>query len=80
MPSIARSNLARLLSAFLILSVTSGCATALTGVEAIPKNSYCSIAKPISYDSAKDTPETVKQIEQHNSKYVCACENDCPKP
>ena len=78
MPSIARSNLVRLLSAFLILSMTSACATAL--IDPAPINSYCKVAHPISYDSVKDTPETVKQIEDHNSRWVCVCENDCPKP
>ena len=78
MPSIARSNLVKLLSAFLILSVTSACATAL--IDPAPINSYCTVARPISYDSVKDTPETVKQIEDHNSRWACVCENDCPKP
>jgi hypothetical protein len=60
----------------LILSVTSGCVTALTGP--VPVNSYCAVAAPIGYDSAADTAETVKQIEAHNSKWVCLCESDCP--
>lgn len=41
--------------------------------------SYCEIAKPIFYDSSADSPETIKQIEEHNSKWVCVCEGDCPK-
>jgi hypothetical protein len=40
---------------------------------------YCRIAKPISYDGLRDTPETVRDIEAHNSRWVCVCENDCPK-
>ena len=63
------------LSPLLILSVTSGCATAST---APVVNDYCLIAAPISYDSKADTAETVKQVEAHNSKWVCVCENDCP--
>jgi uncharacterized protein YceK len=55
----------------------SGCATALT-VPA-PVNSYCAIAKPISYDSKADSAETVKEIEAHNSKWACVCDNDCPR-
>lgn len=78
MPSIARSNLVKLPSILLILSVTSACVHGST--DPVPVNSYCKMASPISYDSTKDTPETVKQIEQHNSKYICVCENDCPKP
>ena len=75
MPSIVKSNWARLLSASLILSATSGCAT----VSTVPVNSYCAIAKPISYDAKQDTAETVKEIETHNSVFVCLCEQDCPK-
>lgn len=52
----------------------SGCAT----VSTVPVNSYCAIAKPISYDAKADTAETVKEIEAHNSTLVCVCENDCP--
>jgi hypothetical protein len=35
---------------------------------------YCRIAKPITYDTTKDTPDTVAQIEEHNSKWVAVCE------
>lgn len=37
-------------------------------------DSYCKIAKPISYDSIKDTPETVKAIEEHNMAWSVTCE------
>lgn len=66
----------RLLSVLLTLSATSGCAHVST--DPVPLNNYCLIAKPISYDSVADTPETVQQIERHNSQYVCVCEADCP--
>jgi uncharacterized protein YceK len=69
--------LAKLLLASLILSVTNGCATVST--EAVPLNSYCAIAKPITYDATKDTPETVAEVELHNGVFVCLCEQDCPK-
>lgn len=75
MPSMSRLTLARLLSASLILSATNGCAT----VSTVPINSYCAIAKPISYDATKDTSETVSEIEAHNSAFICICEADCPK-
>jgi len=71
-----RSNLVKLLSLSLILSATSGCVTDL--IVPAPINSYCEIAKPISYDSKTDTAETVKAIEAHNSTWVCLCESDCP--
>lgn len=63
------------LSLLLILSATSACVTAST---APVVSDYCRIAGPISYDTAKDTAETIAEIEAHNSKYVCVCENDCP--
>ena len=70
-----KSNLALLLLAFPILSATNGCAT----VSTVPVNSYCAIAKPISYDATQDTSETVTEIEAHNSAFICICEADCPK-
>jgi uncharacterized protein YceK len=77
MLSIGKSNLAKLLLSSLILSATSGCVTGLT--EAVPTNSYCAIAKPITYDAKQDTPETVAEVELHNSVFICLCEQDCPK-
>ena len=55
--------------------VLTGCVTGSTAIV----GDYCRIAKPIGYDSKADSPETVKDIEAHNSKWVCVCENDCPK-
>ena len=75
MRSIGKSNSALLLLASLILSALNGCAT----VSTVPVNSYCAIAKPISYDATQDTSETVKEIEAHNSAFICICEADCPK-
>jgi hypothetical protein len=63
------------ISVLLILSALSGCAT----VSTVPANSYCVIAKPITYDVTKDTSQTAREIEAHNSIFVCLCENDCPK-
>jgi len=72
-----KSNLVKLPLLFLILNAMSGCATVST--EAVPLNSYCAIAKPITYDATKDTPETVAEVELHNGVFVCLCEQDCPK-
>ena len=72
---IGKSNLAKLLLMFPILTALSGCAT----VSTVPVNSYCAIAKPISYDAKQDTPETVAEVELHNGVFVCLCEQDCPK-
>ena len=47
--------------------------------EAVPINSYCAIVKPITYDATQDTPETVAEVELHNSVFACLCEGDCPK-
>jgi hypothetical protein len=65
----------KLLLLLLTLSVTSACGTGST-VAAV--SDYCRIAKPISYDGVGDSPETVKAVEEHNSKWACVCENDCP--
>lgn len=58
----------------LTLSATSACVTGSTAVV----GDYCRIAKPISYDTKSDSPQTVKEVEAHNSKWVCVCEGDCP--
>jgi hypothetical protein len=58
-----------------ILSATSGCVTGSTALV----GDYCRIAKPISYDSKADSAETVKAVENHNSKWACVCDNDCPR-
>lgn len=66
----------RLPSLLLILSAMSGCVTGSTGLVV---GDYCRIAKPIGYDSARDSAATVKEVEEHNSKWVCVCEGDCPQ-
>ena len=58
-----------------ILSATSGCVTGSTALF----GDYCRIAKPIGYDSGKDTAETVKAVESHNSQWACVCDGDCPR-
>ena len=74
---MSKLHLAKLPLLLLMLNATSGCVTDLTG--AAPVNSYCAIAKPISYNAKQDTPETVAEVELHNSVFVCLCEDDCPK-
>lgn len=73
------SNKLNLLLTFLTLTALSGCALGLTGKQPATSSEYCLIAKPISYDSAHDSPATVKAVEAHNSVWVCVCEHDCPK-
>lgn len=74
MQLIARSKWVKLPLTFLMLIGMNGCVTDLT----VPVDSYCAVSKPISYDSKKDTPETVKEIELHNSRWACLCDKDCP--
>jgi len=64
----------RSLWTLMIPLVLTGCVTGSTALV----GDYCRIAKPIGYDSRKDTVETVKAIEAHNNQWVCVCENDCP--
>jgi len=54
----------------------SGCVAASTAPAVV--SDYCRIATPLTYDSERDTMPTIKEIEAHNSKWVCVCENDCP--
>ena len=37
---------------------------------------YCLIAEPIRFSDA-DTSETKREIDRHNSKWVCVCEDEC---
>lgn len=74
----AKLRWARLLTVFLILIAMTGCVTDSIGP--VPTNSYCAISRPITYDSVRDTAKTVKQVEEHNSRWACVCDNDCPKP
>ena len=67
----------RMLPLLLILSGTSACETVSTGVAV--GGDYCRIARPIAYDGKLDTPGTVRQVELHNSSFVCVCEGDCPR-
>jgi len=67
----------RKLSVLPTLFVTSACAAGLMPPKTV--SDYCRIAAPIMYNSKLDSAPTVKQIEHHNSQWVCVCENDCPK-
>ena len=60
-----------------MLIALSGCVHGSTAPAVV--SDYCRIAEPISYDTERDSAETVAEIEKHNSKWVCVCENDCPK-
>lgn len=54
-------------------SVISGCAT-----NTVVTDTSCSVFGPITY-SSRDTTDTVRQINEHNSVYACVCDKDCPK-
>lgn len=64
----------------LVLTAISGCETVSTALLPPPKTKvvdYCTLAFPISYDTSKDSADTVAAIVKHDSRYVCACEGDC---
>ena len=61
----------------LMLPVMNGCAIDLTKPK-VGVGDYCRIAKPITFNSKLDSDKTVKQVEAHNSIWVCVCEGDCP--
>ena len=69
------TSLASKLPAMLLLTPTVIGLTAC-GMSSGATDSYCLIAKPITY-SSQDTAETVKQIETHNSDWACKCRSDC---
>ncbi len=69
--------LAKLLIMSLILCGLTACDLNMT--DPVPLSNYCALTKPITYDSTKDTPETVAEIEAHNSRFECVCNHDCPK-
>lgn len=60
-----------------ILPALSGCVANTTAPVVV--SDYCRIARPIAFDSTRDTPETVRDIEIHNSQWECVCNHDCPK-
>lgn len=57
-----------------VLLATAACTTASTGTDA-----GCRVFRPIFFSARSDTPETVRQVKAHNSKWVCLCDGDCPK-
>lgn len=77
MKSKSKSHLVKPLLSILILSGLSGCGLNTTGP--VHLNNYCALTKPIFYDSVEDSPATVAEIEAHNLRYECLCNNDCPK-
>lgn len=62
----------RLLLVLLTLSGLLGCKADLPATD-----SFCLIARPI-HDSRLDTPETRQQVLEHNARWACLCEKDCP--
>ena len=56
------------------LLATAACTTASTATDA-----SCRAFRPIAFSARGDTPETVRQVKAHNSKWVCLCEGDCPE-
>jgi hypothetical protein len=71
MPSTRQSGWRRLLAAAAIPLGLSGCG----GSTAV--HDFCLIYEPI-YAAERDTPQTLKQIDEINGKYECLCRDDCP--
>lgn len=68
----------KMLCGCLTLLALNGCKTVSTAP--VAKGDYCAITSYITYETGKDSPETIFQIEMHNSQRACVCELDCPKP
>lgn len=72
-----RMRLPLLLPAPILLFLT-GCELVSIGrgAQPIPPTSdFCTLFVPVSYDSTKDTPETVAQIEPLNAKWLALCDD-----
>ena len=65
-----RGNLLAIFAGLLMLGVTSGCL--MTGSTAITSDG-CLIFGPIFYSSSQDTPETIKNVQSHNSAWYELC-------
>lgn len=46
--------------------LVSGCAPAVV-------DTYCTNYTPVSYSASKDTPETVRQVQENNAVWVALC-------
>lgn len=59
-----------------ILLLLSACAHVLTEPVETPRPQadFCTLYEPVSYDSVKDTAETVAQIEPNNAKWLVLCD------
>lgn len=55
-----------------MLLLLAGCQSPTPTASAVPTNDFCLIASPILW-SAKDTPETIKQIKKHNAQGIAVC-------
>lgn len=61
------------------LLAATGCASGSTAIETGKGTpAACDMFQPIRA-SSRDTAETQRQIDAHNSVWVCLCEKDCPK-
>ena len=62
-----------ILSSMAMVIFVSGC---VIGSGAPTPGEYCLIAGPIGFSDA-DTPNTKREIDRHNAKWVCVCEGVC---
>ena len=53
----------------LILILSTGCTTRLNG-------DYCSVYIPVYMDYEKDTPETIRQVDQNNVVFWKMCDTE----
>ncbi len=55
-----------ILSIATIGALVSGCAPRLT-------DTYCANYVPVAYSASKDTPETIRQIQENNAVWQALC-------
>ena len=57
-----------------MMSVVASCGNNTMVPHSPETDTYCDIAEELSYDTKKDTPQTMKQIDKHNCVYLAVCD------
>lgn len=45
----------------------------LAGCTQTVVSEYCAIARPITFSASQDSPETIRQVREHNAAYLKSC-------
>lgn len=53
--------------------ILTGCLSMQTRSTGIVVDTTCEAMRPITYSASRDTPETVREVRQHNAAYQALC-------